>query len=189
MLRSYTWTQRKEGSFLKPPERTSSRRLFTSYIATCETYLVVVAAVSKPHSFRWKVKLKSIIRWFVVREKCCTMPNKFKRRNEVISLFCKVLSSSLAGLSLSRPLHLPICRPDAEMRDGGPWIHPCPVAHWICGSCGKCKLAKQDLDWPGRHVCTFLWCENVDKLTRGEDWWWTRFHTHACLFQPASLVG
>ena len=50
------------------------------------------------------------------------------------------------GLLLSRPPHLSICRPDAEMRDGGPWIHPCPVAHWIC-SCGQYKLAKHGWTW------------------------------------------
>ena len=55
------------------------------------------------------------------------------------------------GLLFSRPPHLPICRPDAEMRDGGPWIHPCPVARVIC-SCGQYKLAKHGWTWTASYL-------------------------------------
>ena len=35
--------------------------------------------VPRPCSLRWKAKLKSTVRWFVVREKYCTMTDNFKR--------------------------------------------------------------------------------------------------------------
>ena len=41
---------------------------------------------SWPYSFRWKARLKNTIGWFVVREKHCTMTDKFKLKVAGVNL-------------------------------------------------------------------------------------------------------